>query len=60
MVVHVGSGGRLNLVEDLKRIAISGFKLVGEIRENVTAIEQHGIRDKGLTSAHHLLFLQPA
>jgi hypothetical protein len=59
MVVHLGSGGRGNLVHDIKLKASESFKLIGEVVESVVNVEQHGIRDKGRTVAHHLLFFDP-
>lgn len=59
LVVHLGSGKDSRLVDDLKHLADDKFSLRGEVRENVQAVEQHGIRDKGLTTSHHLLFLTP-
>ena len=32
----------------------------GEVVENVTGIEQHGIQDKGRTANHHLIFFVPS
>jgi len=59
MVVHIGSGGRRDFVSELKVEASDAFALVNEIVEDVRDAESHGIKDKGLTTAHHLLFLQP-
>jgi hypothetical protein len=59
MIVHLGSGGRGDLVEDLKLRALATFALAGEVIESVVDVEQHGIRDKGRTVAHHLLFFEP-
>lgn len=60
VIVHVGSGGRTDrLYEDLRKLGNDGFQLRAEVRENVQAVEQHGIRDKGLTTHHNLLFFTP-
>lgn len=59
LIIHVGSGGKDNLLGDLCRLGEDGFRLRAEVRENVQAVEQHGIRDKGLTTHHHLLFFTP-
>lgn len=56
MILHVGSGGGKDLVGDLRKLGGVRFRLLGEVVENVQAVEQHGVRDKGLTSHHHLLF----
>lgn len=60
VIVHIGSGGRTDhLYEDIRRLGDEGFRFRAEVRENVQAVEQHGIRDKGLTTHHHLLFFTP-
>ena len=60
VIIHIGSGGRTDrLFSDLRRIGEEAFYLRAEVRENVQAIEQHGIRDKGLTTHHNLLFFTP-
>jgi DNA modification methylase len=59
VIIHVGSGGDDDLLGDLRRLGEDGFRFRAEVRENVQAIEQHGIRDKGLTTHHHLLFFTP-
>lgn len=56
IVMHVGGGGRGDLPGDLKRIGGSRFELAGEVIEDSSKHEAHGIRDKGLTTRHHLLF----
>jgi DNA modification methylase len=60
LVVHLGSSGKRNMAEDLKNLARRSFRLLADVTEDVQGIEQHGIRDKGLTTRHHLLFLIPA
>lgn len=59
LIIHIGSGGKGDLVGDLRRLSNDGFSMRAEVRENVQAIEQHGITDKGLTTHHHLLFFTP-
>jgi hypothetical protein len=59
LILHLGSGKRGDMVTTLKNIASQYFELVADINENVQAIEQHGISDKGLTTSHHLLFFRP-
>jgi hypothetical protein len=59
LIVHIGSGGSGDLVGDLRRVADGPFRLSAEVVENVQAVEQHAIRDKGLTTHHHLLFFSP-
>lgn len=60
LIIHIGSGGRTDgLYEDLRRLGDEAFRFRAQVRENVQAIEQHGIRDKGLTTHHNLLFFSP-
>lgn len=60
VIIHIGSGGRTDrLYEDLCKLGNETFRLRAEVRENVQAVEQHGIRDKGLTTHHNLLFFTP-
>lgn len=58
LIVHLGSGGRGDLVGDLRVLGGEEFDFAGEVVESVTDIERHGIRDKGRTTAHHLLFFR--
>jgi DNA modification methylase len=58
LILHVGSGGRGRLVESLRSRSVEHFSEIGEVIEDVRRLETHGIRDKGLTKAHHLLFLR--
>lgn len=60
LIMHIGSGGRTDrLYEALRKLGDDSFRLRAEVRENVQAVEQHGIRDKGLTTHHNLLFFKP-
>jgi hypothetical protein len=59
LIVHVGSGGKRNMADDLLGVAADAFSVVANVVEDVRDVEQHGIRDKGLTTAHHFLFLRP-
>lgn len=58
LILHLGSGKSGEMVNQIKKISLQDFELVGEVSENVQAIEQHGISDKGLTTKHHLLFFR--
>jgi hypothetical protein len=58
LVLHLGSGGGGDLLADLRTLAGEDFEFVGEVAEDVAGLEQHGIRDKGRTRAHHLLFFR--
>jgi uncharacterized hydantoinase/oxoprolinase family protein len=55
----MGSGKDDKLLEDLRRLSNDQFVFRGEVRENVLSVAQHGIRDKGMTTQHHLMFLTP-
>lgn len=55
LVIHMGSGDRGDLLGDIRRLAVPAFRLAGEVAENVEDLEQHGVRDKGRTKAHHVL-----
>ncbi|MFE9608850.1 hypothetical protein [Streptomyces sp. NPDC006012] len=58
MAVHIGSGGRGDLVGDLRTLGKGYLDLVGESVENVEQVANHGLKDKGLTKHHHMLFFQ--
>ncbi|MFE6284523.1 hypothetical protein [Streptomyces sp. NPDC057877] len=58
MAVHIGSGGRGDLVGDMRTLGKGYLDLVGESIENVERVANHGLRDKGLTKHHHMLFFQ--
>ncbi|MET9830549.1 hypothetical protein ABZ078_14780 [Streptomyces sp. NPDC006385] len=60
MAVHIGSGGRGDLVGDLRQLGKGHLELVGETVENVEQVSNHGLKDKGLTKHHHMLFFQRA
>ena len=61
LIVHIGSGGRGDLVGPLKRLGAERFNLLDEVIEDVQSLERHGIADKGRrTTAHHYLFFEPA
>jgi hypothetical protein len=60
-VLHVGDDARGGLVEALRQLGKEDFDLKGDIIEDVQAIEQHGLSDKGnRTLTHHLLIFQRA
>ncbi len=59
LIIHLGSGGTKDLVEEFKMLAPKYFIFVGEVIENVQAVETHGIKDRGLTKSHSLLFFTP-
>ncbi len=58
MILHVGGSKSYDMLENLKRLAQGTFSFIGQVSEDVSALEKHGLRDKGLTDKHHLLFFQ--
>jgi hypothetical protein len=58
LIVHIGGSKSYNMLESFKRLGQEQFSLMGSVAEDVTRIEKHGIRDKGLTDKHHLLFFK--
>jgi hypothetical protein len=58
LVIHVGSGGNRNLALELQERSREWFSVIGEVQESVVDVERHGLKDKGLTTAHHLIFFQ--
>jgi DNA modification methylase len=59
LIIHLGSGGTRDMVSELKELGRESFSYAGEILENVQAVETHGIKDRGLTKSHSLLFFTP-
>lgn len=60
LVIHIGSGDarKRRLDQEIKLLAVNHFNLIRDIREDVRDVEQHGIKDKGMTTHHHLLVFQ--
>ncbi|WP_334006664.1 hypothetical protein [Burkholderia cepacia] len=58
LIMHIGSGGKRRLDEEIAAAAGSRFTLRYHLSESVTDIANHGIKDKGLTDVHHLVFLE--
>ncbi len=58
IILHLGSGGSDPMLESLRDMASAKFVLAGEVFERVDENERHGLRDKGRTTAHHLLFFR--
>ena len=59
LILHLGKGGRRDMSEELKKLAPPHFEFVGEALDCVEKVAKHGIKDKGLTTAHNLLFFVP-
>lgn len=60
LILHLGKGGRRDMSEELKELAPPHFDFVGEVLDCVEKVANHGIKDKGLTTAHNLLFFVPS
>lgn len=60
LIIHIGSGDprKRRLDQEIKNLALQHFAFIHEIKEDVRAVEQHGIKDKGMTTHHHLLVFQ--
>jgi hypothetical protein len=56
LILHLGSGGPKRLDCELAKLGEKRFRLQFELAESVRQLELHGIKDKGLTEQHHLLF----
>lgn len=59
MIIHVGSGQKDHLSDKLIEHSKPLFNLLADVREDVQELEKHGLKDKGRTLTHHLLFLRP-
>lgn len=58
LILHIGGSKSYAMFEHMKRLGQDRFSLVGSVAEDVSHVEKHGIRDKGLTDKHHLLFFK--
>ncbi|MFT3912577.1 MAG: DNA methyltransferase [Anaeromyxobacteraceae bacterium] len=56
LVVHLGGSDRHRMVEHLHQLMKEQFDDLGVVTEDVTTVEKHGIKDKGLTTSHNFLF----
>jgi DNA modification methylase len=59
LVMHLGRSPKCDMMTELTKIAIPTFTVVDVFTEGVGHCESHGIRDKGITSAHDYLVLVP-
>lgn len=57
LLLHVGGSKAYDMVDKLKSIAQGDFSHKHTIDEDVSQVEKHGIRDKGLTSRHLVVVL---
>jgi DNA modification methylase len=58
LIIHIGAGENDNMPKELSVRASKYFAMVSEVTENVEGNENHGLRDKGRTKAHHYLFFR--
>ena len=57
VILHLGKTNKIDMAEELSKIAAPWFKEVYRGAEIVKDIEKHGIKDKGATTHHQYLFL---
>lgn len=58
VILHIGSGRNSDLLDDLRNLGSAVMDHVGELREDVALVETHGVRDRGRTSSHNLVFFR--
>jgi hypothetical protein len=58
VILHLGKTKTVNMGKELSKRAEKWFDIVYLAGEDVSAIEKHGIKDKGITVEHQYLFLQ--
>ena len=59
VVLHLGVVGRFDMGRELAPVAErTGFRAVRTIYEDTSALESHGIRDRGATQQHQFLILE--
>ncbi|WP_242360057.1 DNA methyltransferase [Anaeromyxobacter sp. SG17] len=56
LIVHLGGSGHHRMVEHLQELMAKQFRMLPMVTEDVTSVEKHGIKDKGLTTTHNFLF----
>lgn len=59
MIMHLGGSEKHSMLEELASISSRKFRLVGLVSEDISKLERHGIKDKGLTTTSNFLFLEP-
>lgn len=58
VILHLGKTKTINMGKELSKRATEWFDIVYLAGEDVSTIEKHGIKDKGITVEHQYLFLQ--
>lgn len=57
LVLHLGESKKCNMAQELSEVARNWFRVEDLFDEDVTDLEQHGIRDKGTVTKHQFLVL---
>ena len=57
LVLHLGRSRKVNMADELARVAAPWFRVIDRFDESVTHTESHGVRDKGTVTAHQYLIL---
>lgn len=57
MVLHLGGSDKHDMVGHLVRLASESLAVIDVVSEDVTKVERHGVRDRGLTKSHEFIFL---
>jgi len=58
VILHLGKTKKIDMAEELSARSQDKFETVYFGNESVEALEKHGIKDKGGTTAHQFLFLR--
>jgi hypothetical protein len=57
MIVHIGGSREHDMVPRLVELGAERMRVIGVVEEDVRGGEHHGLKDKGLTTSHHFIFL---
>lgn len=57
MILHLGKSNHCDMGKELMAYAEKYFDIILKGDEDVSLLENHGIRDKGGTTSHQFLFL---
>jgi DNA modification methylase len=58
MILHLGGSDKHAMLETLLKMARETFEVRSVVTEDVSKVETHGIKDRGLTKTHNFIFLQ--
>jgi len=56
LVLHLGGAETHEMVAHLTNLANARFEVREIVKEDVSSLEHHGVRDKGLTKTHEFIF----